>query len=135
MPYRGTAPLLAAGVAGEVQMLVDPTTTSLPLVQGGRLRALAVTSAKRFAKLLDGARAHRRRGRLSEAGKHLLARRGGAGRYAGREIINKLNAAFREENSSSPATHAVLANLGAEIKIGTPAEFGDILAKESRIVD
>jgi tripartite-type tricarboxylate transporter receptor subunit TctC len=51
VPYRGTAPLLAAMVAGEVQIGVDPMTTSLPQVLSGNLRALAVTSKERVAKL------------------------------------------------------------------------------------
>jgi len=45
------------------------------------------------------------------------------------EIINKLNAAFHE--SLAPAeTRARLDALGAEIKFGTPAEFGKMLADE-----
>ena len=45
------------------------------------------------------------------------------------DIIQKLNGAFRE--SLAPAeTRARLDTLGAEIKIGTPAEFGNMLAKE-----
>ena len=45
------------------------------------------------------------------------------------DIINKLNAAFRE--SLAPAeTRARLDTLGAEIKIGTPAEFEKMLADE-----
>jgi len=45
------------------------------------------------------------------------------------EIIDKLNAAFRE--SMAPAeTRARLANLGADIKIGTPAQFGAMLTAE-----
>jgi len=44
-------------------------------------------------------------------------------------IIDKLNTAFRE--SLKPAdTRALLAKLGADIKIGTPQAFGDMLAKE-----
>ena len=44
-------------------------------------------------------------------------------------IIDTLNAAFRE--SLAPAeTRARLATLGAEIKTGTPAEFGKMLANE-----
>jgi len=44
-------------------------------------------------------------------------------------IIEKLNTAFRE--SLKPAdTRALLAKLGADIKIGTPQAFGDMLAKE-----
>ena len=37
VPYRGTAPLLTAAIAGEVQVLIDPTTTCLPHVQSERL--------------------------------------------------------------------------------------------------
>ena len=44
-------------------------------------------------------------------------------------IVDKLNAAFRD-SLAPPETHARLANLGAEIKIGTPAEFGKMLADE-----
>ncbi len=36
VPYRGTAPMLAAVVAGEVQMVADPSTTSLPHIQSGQ---------------------------------------------------------------------------------------------------
>jgi len=53
VPYRGTAPLLAAAVAGEVQMLADPATSSLPHIQSGNLRALAIAGAERFSKLPD----------------------------------------------------------------------------------
>ncbi|TMJ31720.1 MAG: hypothetical protein E6G96_07125 [Alphaproteobacteria bacterium] len=44
-------------------------------------------------------------------------------------IIDKLNAALRE-SLALPETRARIANLGAEIKIGTPAEFGKLLADE-----
>jgi tripartite-type tricarboxylate transporter receptor subunit TctC len=44
-------------------------------------------------------------------------------------IVDKLNAALRE-SLALPRTRELLANLGAEIKIGTPAEFGKLLADE-----
>jgi tripartite-type tricarboxylate transporter receptor subunit TctC len=44
-------------------------------------------------------------------------------------VVNKLNAAFRE-SMAPPETRALLATLGAEIKIGTPADFGNMLARE-----
>ena len=93
VPYRGTAPMLAAIVAGEVQMIADPMTTSLPHIQSGKLRALAIAGAERSAEIAG--RPDRDRGRLSQAAGAVLARRGGAGRNAAR-IIDKLNAAFRE---------------------------------------
>lgn len=53
IPYKGTGPALVDMVAGQVDLMFDQITTSLPFVQGGRLRALAVTSAKRFPGLKD----------------------------------------------------------------------------------
>ncbi len=126
VPYRGTAPLLAAAVAGEVHMLVDPTTTALPQVLGGKLRPLAVTSRERFAKLPNVPT-------VIEAGFPQLENTFWLGVVAPAgtpsAIIDKLNAAFRDA-LAQPEARARLANLGAEIKIGTPAEFGKILADE-----
>lgn len=47
--YRGAAPALTDLMSGQVQLMVDPMLSSLPLVQGGKLKALAVTSTKRVA--------------------------------------------------------------------------------------
>src|SRR5216684_213751 len=51
VPYRGTAPMLAAIVAGEIPLVVDPMTTILPHIQSGKLRPLAIAGATRSAKL------------------------------------------------------------------------------------
>jgi tripartite-type tricarboxylate transporter receptor subunit TctC len=126
VPYRGTAPMLAAVVAGEVQMVADPMTTILPHVQSGALRALAVTTAARSPKLPNVPT-------VAEAGFPKLAASFWLGVVAPAgtppDIINKLNAAFRE--SLAPAeTRARLDALGADIKVGTPVEFEKLLADE-----
>ena len=82
VPYRGTAPMLAAIVAGEVQMVADPMTTVLPHIQSGKLRPLAIASTDTQPEIAG--RPDRGRGRLSEAASAILARRGGAGRDAAR---------------------------------------------------
>ena len=46
VPYRGTAPMLAALLANEVQAVIDPSTTTLPHVQSGKVRAIAVTTPR-----------------------------------------------------------------------------------------
>ena len=51
VPYKGTAPALADLLAGQVDMMCDNLGVSLPLVKAGRLRALAVASAKRSPAL------------------------------------------------------------------------------------
>jgi tripartite-type tricarboxylate transporter receptor subunit TctC len=126
VPYRGTAPMLAAIVAGEVQMVADPMTTSLPHVQSGKLRPLAIAGTERSPKLPDVPT-------TAEAGYPKLNAPFWLGVVAPAgtppAIIDKLNAAFRE--SLTPAeTRARLAALGADVKIGTPAEFGKMLADE-----
>lgn len=44
VPYKGSAPSLQALVGGEIDLLFDNLTTALPLIEAGRLKALAVTS-------------------------------------------------------------------------------------------
>ena len=53
IPYRGTAPALNGLVAGDVHFMCDNLGVSLPLVQAGKLRLLAVASPKRMASLPD----------------------------------------------------------------------------------
>ena len=51
--YRGDAPANAALIAGEIQLGVMPMATTLPLVQGGQLKALAIGGATRSPAMPD----------------------------------------------------------------------------------
>jgi tripartite-type tricarboxylate transporter receptor subunit TctC len=80
VPYKGGGPALTAVVAGEVQMTFDTVSTSLQLIQDGKLRALAIVGPKR---------APRTAGRAGHAGDWIsigderrLDRTDGAARYA-----------------------------------------------------
>jgi tripartite-type tricarboxylate transporter receptor subunit TctC len=51
VPYNGGAPALTAAIAGEVQLFFSSIAPALPLVKDGKLKGIAVTSAKRTAVL------------------------------------------------------------------------------------
>jgi tripartite-type tricarboxylate transporter receptor subunit TctC len=53
IPYRGDAPLNAALIAGDIDVAIVPLATARPLIEGGQLRALAVTGARRSPALPD----------------------------------------------------------------------------------
>ena len=53
IPYRGTALAIPDLVSGKVDVLFDSYVTGMPHVKDGKLRALAVTSAKRSALAPD----------------------------------------------------------------------------------
>ncbi|MBU4611715.1 tripartite tricarboxylate transporter substrate binding protein [Achromobacter sp. GG226] len=53
IPHSGAAPAVTALLGGQVDAMIDNLPSSLPHVQSGRFRALAVTSAERVAELPD----------------------------------------------------------------------------------
>jgi tripartite-type tricarboxylate transporter receptor subunit TctC len=53
VPYRGSGPALQDLLAGQVQMTIDNIPSALPHIQAGSLRALAVTSGRRWFALPD----------------------------------------------------------------------------------
>ena len=53
VPYKGAAPANNDLVAGQIQLSFASTPGAMPLVKGGRLKALAISSAKRIAKSPD----------------------------------------------------------------------------------
>ena len=126
VPYRGTGPMLNAILANEVQIVADPSTTSLPYIEDGKLRPLAIAGNVRHPKLPDVPT-------VVEAGfpklqaPFWLAVVAPAGTPPA--IIGKLNSAFHQA-LAAPETHARLDALGAEIKIGTPQDLDKMLAAE-----
>ena len=126
VPYRGTGPLLNAILAGEVQIIADPSTTSLPYIQDNKLRPIAIAGNVRDPKLPNVPM-------VVEAGfpklqaPFWLAVVVAAG--TPHDIIAKLNSAFRQA-LDAPQTRTRLDALGAEVKIGTPEDLGKMLASE-----
>ena len=129
VPYRGTAPMLSAILAGEIQVVADPMTTSLVHIEAGKLRPIAIAGAERTAKLPNVPT-------VIEAGYPKLQSPFWLGVVAPagtpQAVVDKLNTAFRE--ALKPAeTKALLAKLGADIKIGTPEDFRKMLDHELKL--
>jgi tripartite-type tricarboxylate transporter receptor subunit TctC len=53
VPYKGGAPALADLVAGQLSFMIENVPGTLPMVQAGKLRALAISSAERLALVRD----------------------------------------------------------------------------------
>jgi tripartite-type tricarboxylate transporter receptor subunit TctC len=53
VPYKGSGPALVDLMAGQVQVMFDNMSSSMPHVQGGKLRVLAVTGARRDPRFPD----------------------------------------------------------------------------------
>lgn len=129
VPYRGTGPMLVAALAGEVQMIADPSTTSLPNIRAGKLRPIAIAGATRDPELPDVPT-------VVEGGYPKLQAPFWLGVVAPAgtpsATVNKLNAAFRDA-LNDPATVKRLHELDTYVKTGSPEDFRKMLASELKL--
>jgi|SRR5437870_3441915 len=127
VPFNGSPPAVTATVQGETQMIFAVMQPLQAQVRAGKLRALAVTSAKRFALLPELPS-------IAEAGYpgfEALAWNGvlvAAG--TPRPIVQRLNA---EINAiiHDPTVKAALNAQGFELVGGTPEDFATLIKSES----
>ena len=118
VPYRGVAPAITDLLGGQMQVLFDPVPSSIEYVRTGKLRALAVTTAQRSESLPDVAAI----GEFVPGYEASTWFGAGAPRDTPPEIIRTLN---REINAilAYPTMGARLADLGANVFTGSPADF------------
>ncbi len=126
VPYRGSGPLLNAVLAKQAQIIADPSTTSLPYIQAGNLRPIAIAGRERDP-VLPNVPTVGEEGFPKLQAPFWLAVVAPAGTPG--DVIDKLNQAFREA-LAAPDTLKRLKALGATPKVGTPEELGAMLAKE-----
>ena len=111
IPYRGTAPALQALMAGQIDLMFDQASNSLPQVRGGKIRAYAVTAKTRLPAAPDIPT-------VDEAGLPGLYIAIWHGIWVPRgtpkDVIAKLNAAVVEA-LSDPSVRQRLGDLGQEI--------------------
>lgn len=125
IPYNGGNPAQLALVSGQVDFNIDNLATASSNIKAGKLKPLAVTTAKRSAMLPDvPAIAETIKGFEVDTWWGLVAPAG-----TPKEVIDKLNAAFTTA-LKSPATQQRFAQLMAEPVPTTPEQFGAFMAKE-----
>jgi tripartite-type tricarboxylate transporter receptor subunit TctC len=127
IPYRGGGPMIADLIAGQIHMTINGKSVLLPHIQAGKVRALAVTSARRWADLPD-VPTMLELGYLDKPYDTLFGVVAPAGTPAA--IVAKLNATIND-GLRSAATRATLAKLGIEPMITTPEEFAAMIAEEA----
>ena len=135
VPYKGASVAAVDLISGQLQLLLEPAASALPRVRGGNVRALGVSSMRRFSLLPDvptinesgvpGYEASVWYGMCAPAG-------------TPRDIVARLN---REtvKGVSSTETKERLVSLGAELATNSPEQFrtfiGNELRKWSRVIN
>ena len=126
IPYRGSGPAMTAALAGEVQTLFSGPGAAIPQIRAGRIRALAVTTARRTRELPDVAT-------LDEQGYKGFAISGWYGLMAPagtpQPIIMQLNSVFTKILSGSDAAKQ-LSDRGYDPTPTAPEAFGKFMKAE-----
>jgi tripartite-type tricarboxylate transporter receptor subunit TctC len=126
VPYRGPAGAFTDLLAGRVQAFIITVPAAIGFVRGGKLRALAVTSATRadvlpdvptIGELLPGFEATAWDGTCAPKGTPAA-------------IVDKLNAAINA-GLADQQLKARIKDLGGETLVMTPGQFGKFLADET----
>ena len=126
VPYRGSAPMVSDLLAGQVQVAFDNLPSSIEFIRGGKLRALAVTTAKRWPALPDvPALSEFQPGFEANVWVGIAAPRGTLA-----EIVQKLNTEINA-GLDDPKVAGRMRDLGAQVVKSTPAELDEAVARQT----
>jgi tripartite-type tricarboxylate transporter receptor subunit TctC len=127
VPYKGGGPALNALLGGEIDAGVMDPLAALPHLKSGRIRALAVTSAKRAAALPDVPT-------IAESGVAGYAAPSWAGIVVNKkvppEVVERLYKAFAQALKAPEVSSRLSSQLYEPVGAG-PAEFGRLITAES----
>ena len=124
--YRGGGPALVDLMGGQVQVMFEPTLSTIGYIRAGKLRALAVTSATRSAALPD----------VPTVGEFVPGYEAtawfgiGAPKNTPAEIITKLNGEINAGLADAKIKDR-LADLGGEPMPMAPADFAKFIVDET----
>ncbi|HKW37901.1 MAG TPA: tripartite tricarboxylate transporter substrate binding protein [Burkholderiales bacterium] len=129
VPYKGSAPALTDLLGGQLSMMFDTVITSVPQIRAGKLRAFAVSSAKRASSLpevptmqeagIKGFDISQWQGFLAPAG-------------TPRAIVERLNAETVRAMHAPDVRERIAVQGGNEIVTGTPEEFAALIRSDLR---
>jgi len=125
IPYKGTGPMFAELIGGQLNVTIASAVPLIPQVKGGKLRGLAVTGPKRAAAMPE----------LPTIGETVQGYEVinwfgiAAPRGTPKAVITRINA---EMNAAlkTPALRDLLAAQGAEAAGGTPEEFAALIQRD-----
>ena len=129
VPYKGIGPALNDLLGGQVSMMFPQTSSALPHIQAGKLRAIGVTSLKR-SQVLPDTPTIAEQGYLKIDAKSWYALMAPAG--VPKEIINKLSQECARI-LRRPDVKERLAGLGADVVGGTPEELAAVIQAETAL--
>ena len=126
VPYRGDTLAVTDLLGGQVQVMFSGIVASIEYIRAGRLRALAVTTAMRSEALPDVPTLSNFVPGFEASGCYGV----GAPKNAPAEIIDKLS---KEINAglADAKIKAQLADLGGTMLVGSPSDFGKLIAEET----
>jgi len=126
IPYKGGSQALTDMTGGQADVMFNGMLATYPMVKGGKLRAIAISSSKRFSAAPDiptvaesgfpGFETGSFQGIVAPAG-------------TPPDIVNKLHQTIAKV-LATPEMQEKLTNAGAETRPGSPAEFGKFIADE-----
>jgi tripartite-type tricarboxylate transporter receptor subunit TctC len=127
VPYKGSAPALADLLGGQLSMMFDTVITSVPQIRAGKLRAFAVSSAKRASSLPEVPT-------MQEAGIKGFDISQWQGFLAPaatpKAIIERLNAETIRAMHAPDVHERIAVQGGNEIVTGTPEEFSSLIKSD-----
>jgi len=127
VPYKGGGPAMIDLVGGQVQLVFATAASAVPQIKGGRIKGIAVTTAKRSALMPNLPT-------ISEAGLPGFDANNWYGVLAPaktpRPIINRLNAEITKV-LNMPDVKNFLFNQGLDPAPGTPEKFGAYIKSET----
>ena len=127
VPYKGAAPAVADVVAGRIDLIFDSVSTSGPHVKGGRLKAIAIASAKRAAGAPDVPT-------IAESGLPGFEATYWLGLFAPgatpQPVLRALNAEIRSF-MQSPEMSKRVNDMGGYVAADSPDEFAAYLKRDS----